>query len=197
MYIVGLTGGIACGKTTVAKQLANWGVPVIDTDQLSHALTAPQGEALLPIRETFGSSVFYEDGTLNRPALGGVVFENSAQRAKLNAIMHPLIEKNLLIQLQALREANTALVVLEVPLLFEVQWQKYMDCIVCVCAPQPVQLTRIMQRDGVTEAEALARIQSQMPLAEKKAKSDVVIDTTEDTIHQQLFDLYTSWMSMV
>ena len=119
MKIIGLTGGIACGKSTIASLLKSMGASIVDADAINAQLTAPGGEALPLIHEAFGDFVFYPDGTLNRPVLSSIVFGNEDALQRLNAATHPLIQKHMLEQIETCRKMGALVVVLDVPLLFE------------------------------------------------------------------------------
>lgn len=178
MRIIGLTGSIACGKSTVAAALKDMGAAIIDGDQLSRQVTAPGGCALPAIRQTFGNKVFHPDGTLDRRALGAVVFENDAAREKLNAIIHPLVFDMTRQQIHQAQQVGTEVCVLDVPLLFETGMDALCHRVWCVWLPQEEQLQRLMARDGFTREEALARLRSQLSADEKAARSQIVIDTS-------------------
>lgn len=171
-YVIGLTGGIACGKTNLTNALRAAGAQVVDADEISRALTAPGGAALPAVRAAFGDGVF--DGeTLNRRALGKEVFGNEEKRALLNGILHPLIFAEM--KRQMAEGAGPA--VLDVPLLFEVGLDAWCDEIWCAYATQETQIKRLKKRDGLTRKEALARIRSQMPAREKARRAAHVIRT--------------------
>lgn len=195
MKIIGLTGGIACGKTTVAKMFKELGASVIDADAISHELTAPGGEALPGIREAFGRLVFFPDGTLNREVLAALVFSNEAERETLNKVTHPLILKRLREDIETCRKMGALIVVLDVPLLFEVGAQELADITVCTTSPLEVQIERMRTRSGLGREQAMKRIESQMPLSEKEALSDVVLDTNKptDELQQDVLKLYNAW----
>ncbi len=172
-YVIGLTGGIACGKTHVAGALRGLGVPVLDADVISRALTAEGGEALPQIREKFGERVF--DGErLDRRALGEIVFADAQARAALEDIIHPLVIERMRRETQ---EGSARIVGWDVPLLYECGMDRLCDEVWCVHVPPREQLRRLMRRDGLTRAQAMARIDSQQPLAEKKQRADHLIDT--------------------
>lgn len=196
MKIIGLTGGIACGKTTVAGMLSKLGAVILDADAISRELTAPGGDALPTIREAFGSDVFLPDGTLNRAALAAQVFSDEDKLLTLNRITHPMILDRLAGGIAACRESGVPIVVLDVPLLFEVHADALADLTVCVTAPREVQIDRLYTRSGLSRKQAIRRIESQMPVAQKAALSDVVLDTHKplDELEQDVQKLYDTWM---
>jgi len=177
MRIIGLTGGIACGKSNVSAALSALGAVIVDGDLLSRELTAPGGRALPDIRAAFGDGVFHPDGTLNRRGLGAVIFGDDDKRAMLDNIMQPLLRALIAQRIDQARQQGAALCVLDMPLLYEAGLDALCDRVWCVYIPQETQLERLMARDGFTREEALARLRSQMPAAEKAAKAHVVIDT--------------------
>lgn len=173
---IGLTGSIACGKSTVSQYLKSLGYAVADADAISHALTTPGGLALPALRETFGDGIFDGD-VLNRRALGCMVFSSSEKRAQLNAILHPMIIGQLHAEL-LLRDAPDTLVFGDVPLLFECGMEHMFDRIWVVSVPESIQLERLIERDHLSKDEALARIRAQMPASEKRRRADAVIDSS-------------------
>lgn len=196
MLTIALTGGIACGKSTVAAMLAELGAPVIDADAISRALTAPGGAALPAIREAFGPEVFGESGALDRAALGRRVFADPAALQTLNALTHPLICREMERGRESCRKSGAPVVVLDVPLLFEAGMQDLADVVVCVRVSERTQLSRVQSRDGLSEAEALGRIRSQMPLAQKARLSDVVLDNERplSDVRAEVETLYAGWL---
>lgn len=173
-YVVGLTGGIASGKTSVANALRDMGMTVLDADAISRSVTAPGGEALAEIREDFGDSVF--DGEiLNRRALGDVVFRDEQKRKQLEEIIHPLVIGKMK---RLTQEANTDIVFWDVPLLYETGMDKDCGEVWCVHVPADEQVRRVMRRDRMTRSQALDRINSQMPVREKKARAQHLINTS-------------------
>ena len=197
MLTIALTGGIACGKSTVSGMLAQLGASIIDADQISRSLTAPNGDALPAIRRTFGDSVFNADGTLNRPALSAVVFSDKTAIEKLNAITHPLVKQQMDEQLALCRKNGAPVVVLDVPLLFEASMQHMGDLVACVVAPEEVQIARMASRNSYTREEALSRIRNQMPVSEKARRSDIVIDTDKPLpeLQKEIETLYQNWIA--
>ena len=196
MKIIALTGGIACGKTTLANMLRELGAPVIDADAISRSLTAPGGKALPALREAFGGEVFQDGQTLNRAALAERVFHDPEQLQKLNAITHPLIIERMQSEIERCRKSGAPVVVLDVPLLFETGLDRLADETVCVSAPLPVQLKRLMTRNGLTEEQAMRRIQSQLPLCEKEKLADRTISTDRplEELRALMGRLYRQWL---
>lgn len=178
MRIIGLTGGIACGKSNISQTLAELGAVIIDGDVLSRELTAENGAALTDIRAAFGDGVFHPDGTLNRRALGAVVFADDTARERLDAIMQPLLLTLILRDVEDARQSGTEVCVLDMPLLYEKDLHRLCDRVWCAYIPREIQLERLMTRDGFTQEEAEARLHSQLPAEEKAARADVVIDTS-------------------
>lgn len=172
-YIVGLTGGIACGKSHVSRELRALGVPVMDADAISHGLTAPGGAALPAIREAFGDDIF--DGeTLNRKALGALVFSDDEKRKQLEGILHPLILQTML---QETAASSAPIVAWDVPLLFETGLDQQCDEVWCVYITLGEQLKRVMRRDHLSQQAVQARIDSQMSMEEKKNRAAHRIST--------------------
>jgi len=178
MLVLGLTGGIACGKSTISLTLAELGAVIVDGDVLSRELTAEGGAALPEIRTAFGDGVFHPDGTLNRRALGSVVFADDAARNKLDAIMQPLLLTMILRAIEDARQSGAAACVLDMPLLYEKGLDRLCDRVWCAYIPREIQLERLMARDGFTIEEAENRLRSQLPAKEKAARADVIIDTS-------------------
>lgn len=172
---IGLTGSIACGKSAVSQYLRELGYFVADADAISRSLTAPGGQALPLLREAFGDGIFDGD-VLNRRRLGGIVFGDVDKRAQLNAILHPLILSTFQAELEA-HDAPDALVFGDVPLLYECNMAQMFDRIFVVSAPRETQIARLLARDGLSREDAERRIDAQMPLAQKCALADAVIDT--------------------
>jgi dephospho-CoA kinase len=187
LRIIGLTGGIASGKSVVARILERLGGVIIDADQLAREVVAPGEPAYLAIVAEFGEMVLNSDRTLNRRALGKIVFADPAARRRLERITHPAIAHLADKKLAALREAGTSVVIYMAPLLIEAGVTSRVDEIWVVYADQETQVVRLMQRDGISRAEALQRLAAQMPMAEKRTYGKVVIDsrgTPEETERQ-------------
>ena len=185
-FILGLTGGIASGKTNLTDALRAHGARVADADEISRALTAPGGEALPAIREAFGNAVFHGD-ELDRRALGQAVFSDEDARRKLEAILHPMV-------LDAMRAQSRGggITVWCVPLLFETGMDRFCDEVWCAYVPKAVQLERLMKRSALTRKEAAARIASQLPNAERRRRADRVISTagTREESAAEIIRLY-------
>ena len=179
MKIIGLTGGIACGKSTVSTELRAHGAAIIDADALAHELSQPHRPIYNAYVERFGREIVTADGTLDRAAIARRVFADPAVRAEVEAIAHPIIRRAAEERLRAARDENKRAAVLDVPLLFEAGWDALADETWVVALPREEQLARLLARDTSMDAgEARARIAAQMPLAEKCARADVVIDNS-------------------
>ncbi len=173
--IVGLTGGIAAGKSTVVAILKQY-FPIIDADQIARQIVMPGTIGLKEIVSEFGQQVLQDDGTLNRHLLGKIVFSNAQQLAKLNKITAPLIRQSIMHKIDNWRYQNVPLGVLDMPLLFEQHYQSICDQIVVVNIKRQIQIERLMKRNNFSRIEAIQRIDSQMPLSQKVKKADIVID---------------------
>ena len=186
--LVGLTGSIATGKSTVSRMFAHLGARVIDADLLSREVAMPGQAAYARIVEEFGPQIVQEDGSLDRKALGAIVFADPARRKRLEEITHPAIgarQQRILSVLD--EEAFEGVVLWDAALLFESGGVAKMDRVVVVFADPETEVRRLMERDGLREADARARIASQMPIAEKAKLADHVIDnsgTREETERQ-------------
>jgi len=185
---IGLTGGIASGKSTVSRMLRERGALIVDADQISREIVMPGSPVLQKIADEFGQEVLLESGELNRKKLGSIIFSDEEKRLKLNAIMHPPIRAEMLRRIgQYEAEYPDKLIVADIPLLYESNLQHMFSEVMVVYVPFPVQIARLMERDGLTESQALERIRSQMPLEDKRRLADVVIDNSgslEETAKQ-------------
>jgi dephospho-CoA kinase len=181
MIVVGLTGGIATGKSTVAQMFKRCGAVIIDADQLARDVVRPGKPAWREIVKVFGEGVLHSNGLINRHALGNIVFHDRRKLRRLEHIIHPRVarEQQRLARRIAKRSPH-AVVVYEVPLLFESGADKRVDKIVVVTADRETQITRLKQRNGLSRYEALRRIKNQMPLARKVHRADLVLDGTGD-----------------
>lgn len=193
--IIGLTGSIASGKSTVANMLSEMGFPIIDADLVARIVVEKGTATLETIKEVFGTQVIHEDGTLNREELGALIFSDPSKRKQLNDIMHPAIREEMLVQRQQLVQQGHPVIIMDIPLLFESRLQSFVDKILVVTVTEQKQLERLMTRNGFTHEEARLRIQSQLPLSVKEEGADAVIynnETIEET-KQQLQKILAIW----
>ena len=176
MILAGLTGGIATGKSTVARTFRQCGAVVIDADELARQVVQPGKPAWREIVQAFGTTILNEDRTLNRQALGAIVFGNRAKLRRLERIVHPRVAREQArLTREAARNDPQAVVIYDVPLLFEAGADQRVDKIIVVTADRETQIARLKKRNGLSRTEALRRINSQMPLAQKRARADFVI----------------------
>jgi len=171
-YVIGLTGGIACGKSHLSAALKEAGARVVDADEISRALTAPGGAALPLIRAAWGERVFAGEA-LDRRALSQVVFSDETELRRLNDMLHPLI----FAQMRRELEKTRGVAVMDVPLLYETGLDQWCDEVWCAYVPQAEQILRLRRRSDLTRKEALLRIRAQMPAREKARRADRVIRT--------------------
>ncbi len=180
MRVVGLTGGIASGKSTFAAALRARGVPVVDADALARAAVAPGSPALAEIVRAFGPGVLGPDGALDRKRMAALVFSDPDARRRLEAITHPAVRAAMAEETRRLAAAGHELAFYDTPLLYEVGLDRTLDSVVVVFAPPLVQRARLVARDGLSPADADARIAAQLPIAEKAARADFVVENTGD-----------------
>lgn len=187
MIVIGLTGGIASGKSTVSGELSRQGVPIFDADQNARDAVAKGSKGLAMVVEAFGDEYLTVEGELNRPKVSEIVFRDKQALKTLEGILHKIVWENAEGFLQAQREQGAKLAVLDVPLLIETGWHKQVDKVWLVAVSRQQQIERAMLRSGMTEAEVVARINSQMSLEEKRKYADVVLDNSgslEQTLAQ-------------
>ncbi|KRM19436.1 dephospho-CoA kinase [Ligilactobacillus hayakitensis DSM 18933 = JCM 14209] len=177
--VIGLTGGIAAGKSTLRKELEKIGFVALDADQISREIVKPRTEGLNAIRQIFGEGYLVE-GKLNRKKLGELVFSNSEQLAKLNSILHPLIKKELRRQIENLKRIGKTKILLEVPLLFETGIDALCDYTIDLEVERKTQIARLQQRNGYTYEHAVDRIEAQVSPKFRKSKADLVIENAEN-----------------
>lgn len=174
--IIGLTGGIASGKSTVSEMLQDAGYPVVDADIAAREVVKKGSLGAQQIKEAFGTEVFQADGELDRPKLGNIIFHDAEKRETLNAIVHPLVKQWMLAEQERHIANGATTIILDIPLLFESQLEDMVQQIIVVSVDENTQLSRLMERNKLTKTEAKARMASQMPLHEKARGADVVID---------------------
>lgn len=188
--IIGLTGGIASGKSTVSSMLTKLGAALVDADRIAREVVLPGEPALYAVVHEFGQAVLTEEGTLNRKKLGEIVFADESKRKKLERIVHPAIRAVMKRKMEELESENPhLLVVADIPLLYESGLQTMFEEVMLVYVPPDVQLLRLMNRDGLTKEQAEARIRAQMPIEQKRQLADWIIDnsgTVEQTYEQVL-----------
>ena len=196
---IGLTGGIASGKSTVARVLQRLGVGVVDADRLAREVVEPGSDGLRDIVAAFGSGVLAANGSLDREKLGAIVFSDEQARTKLQAITHPRIAKLSAERIAELLAGTAPYVVYDAPLLVEVGAHKGFAALIVVAAKEAIQISRLRARDGLSELECRRRIGAQLPLARKIEVADYVIEndgTVEDlerrtlTVHSQILERF-------
>ncbi|RXT04955.1 dephospho-CoA kinase [Ammoniphilus sp. CFH 90114] len=176
--IVGLTGGIACGKSTVARMFEQLGCVIIDADQVAREVVAPGEEGLEAVVRRFGPSVLNEDGTLDRKSLGDLVFKEEKARQDLNAILHPLIRKRMNQKKEKALKDHPPLIIMDIPLLYESKQEQTVEAVIVVYVSPDEQLRRLMERDHLTYDDAKRRINSQWSIEEKKQRADYLVDNS-------------------
>ena len=194
MLLVGLTGNIAAGKSTVAAMLADRGATVIDADELARKAVEPGSGALETIVSRWGAGVLAPDGALDRGALRGIVFNDPEQLEALNRIVHPEVERLRAAAVAAARERGDRIVICDIPLLFEKKMVDQFDMVVLVDAPRPLRLERVVSARGLSATEGMAMIAAQMPSELKRARADLVIHNagTREQLAQQVNSVWTS-----
>ena len=184
MLIAGLTGGMACGKSFVARAFTELGCFVVEADELGHEVLLPGGDAFEPVVAAFGRDILNPEGQIDRSALAAVVFANPVELARLNAIVHPAVRN---LALRRMKESKAPVVVYVAAILIESGAYKDVQKIIVVTCPREQQVERSLDRPGATQAGVLARLERQMPLEEKKKHADYLIDTSgtrEETLRQ-------------
>lgn len=185
--IIGLTGSIASGKSTVSKMLEDMGYPIIDADMVARQVVEPGSHTLKKIEVLFGPDVIQPDGTMNREKVGALIFSDPTKRQQLNDIIHPAIREEMLRQRNEYLEMGYQTIIMDIPLLFESRLQHFVDKILVVSVTAEIQLARLMERNGLSEKDAKDRISSQLPMSVKETGADAVIynnGTVEETARQ-------------
>ena len=198
MLNVGLTGGIATGKSTVVRMLVKKGARVIDHDALVHTLQEPGRPVWNRIVEAFGRDILDAGGRIDRKKLGALVFGNEGRRKALEGIVHPAVLEEAQRERDRIGKEDTRAIVLsDIPLLLEVGMQGLFDLILLIYAPPEVQIARVMKRNSMTRDEAAARLGAQMPIDEKLKRADVVIrnDGTMKELHQRVDEVWEELLS--
>ena len=194
MRVVGLTGGIASGKSTVSNLFKISGVPVIDADLVARQVVEKDSVGLKTLITHLGESILNEDGTLNRNELGRKMFSDDAIRTEVNDILQPLIRQEITSRMKEYKNQGEALIVLDIPLLFEMKYEDMCDEIIVIAVSLETQIVRMQVRNGYTQEEALQRIHAQMPLEDKVKKATIVwnnegdLKELETTVHQWLLE---------
>jgi len=193
--VIGLTGGIASGKSTVSTILKSMGLALIDADIIAREVVNVGAEAYHQIVETFGIEVLLPDQTIDRKKLGSIIFNDEEKRVLLNQIVHPAVRKKMIKEKERYLSNGEKTVILDIPLLFESKLTKLVDRTLLVYVNSEVQLERLMKRDNLSQEDALARISSQMPLHEKINLADAIIDNngTFEELEAQIHQLLTKW----
>ncbi|MEJ1086822.1 dephospho-CoA kinase [Microbacterium sp. Mu-80] len=193
MPLIALTGGIASGKSTIAARLGEHGAVIVDADRIVHEVQSPGSPVLDAISEAFGAEVIHEDGSLDRAALGALVFGDDAALARLNGIVHPAVRDESARRFAAaFADDSDAVVVYDVPLLVEARVDDPWDLIVVADAPADVRVRRLIELRGMAEDAARARIAAQVSDADRRAIADIVIDTS-GTLAETLRQVDEAW----
>ena len=182
MRVIGLTGGIASGKSAAAEHFASLGVPVIDADRIARELVEPGKPALATIRERFGNSILLENGELNRSALREIIFKDARARHDLEAILHPLIRQTIRQRIAALDDCYCIVVI---PLLAESGNREMLNRVLVIDCPESLQLERLQQRDDLDPEQAKRILAAQADREQRKAIADDIIDNSHDLAHLQ------------
>ncbi len=179
MHIIGLTGAIACGKSSIADELRNFGAKTLDIDKVTKELLEYGGSLYSSYVQRYGNIVLNENGGLNKKAVADIIFNNESERQWVNSVAHPVLLNRARDFLTECADNGEFLAVLEVPLLFEAGWDNLVDEVWAVRIPRKMQIKRLMARDGITRQDAETRINAQMSADEIAARADVVIDNTQ------------------
>ncbi len=193
--VIGLTGSIGTGKSTVSKMFKELNIAVIDADLIAKEVVEVNKPAYLEIVKEFGEKVLYENKELNRKALGNIVFNDEKSRKKLNSIVHPAIRQEMLKQKEALMKQKPKAIVMDIPLIYESGLENYVDKILVVYVTEETQLKRLMERDESTKEEALSRMNSQISIEEKAKRADAIINNngTVNESYAQLLNVLAKW----
>ncbi len=196
MKVIGLTGGIATGKSTVSRMLAEAGAHIIDADQLAREVVEPGLPAWEAIVEHFGRAILLADGRIDRQRLGDIIFHDPGQKAVLDNIVHPAVFEAMARRLACLEKTDPGgVAILDIPLLFETGMDRGLDEVILVYAPEAAQRERLMRRNELSAEAAGARIKAQMPIVEKRCRASIVIDNSGDLegTRVQVAQLWRNW----
>ncbi|WP_019415942.1 dephospho-CoA kinase [Paenisporosarcina sp. TG20] len=193
--IIGLTGSIASGKSTISAMLKEMGFPIIDADLVARSVVEPGTKTLQEIERVFGHEVINSDGTLNRESLGNLIFHNPKIRKQLNELIHPAIRTEMLRMRDEILQSGEKDMVMDIPLLFESKLQHFVDKILVVSVTEEIQLQRLMKRNSLSIEEAKSRIQTQLPISEKEKGADAIIYNNESIqkSKDQLMRILEEW----
>lgn len=193
MLTVGLTGGIAAGKSTVSGFLKAAGAVIIDADKIAYNVVKKGSPAWQGIVSHFSKKILLPDGGINREHLGNIIFNNPDEKEKLNSIVHPFVFQEMEKQIRLVREKSPGEVVIQdIPLLMESDMHKSFSCVIVVYIPESLQIKRLMERNNLSREDAVARIRSQMPIEEKKKLGDIIIDNSGalEKTRKQVIEVY-------
>lgn len=191
-FVLGITGGIATGKSSVVQHFIDLGFPVVDADIIAHHLLDKNTPAYKEVVKVFGSEILQENGEINRQALGALVFNHPDKLKQLDELMAPFLQETILAAIKQASQ-NQKLVIVDVPLMYEKGYDEWMDQVAVVyCTPEQ-QIKRLMQRNQLTEKEAKQRIDSQLPIEMKKLLAEVVFDNSNDLT--QTIQQVDTWLS--
>lgn len=193
--IIGLTGSIASGKSTVSDMFTRLDIPVVDADRISRDVVEPGEDAYEQIINQFGEDLLLESKEINREKLGAIIFADEEKRKQLNNIVHPAIRQEMVRQRDQYVTNNARCVVLDIPLLYENKLTNFVEKTIVVYVEETIQIKRLMERNNYTKEEALQRIRTQMPIKEKAALADAVIDNngTKSNSFNQLQNILKQW----
>ncbi|MFJ7637522.1 dephospho-CoA kinase [Peribacillus sp. NPDC097264] len=193
--IIGITGGIASGKSSVSQYLRELGFVIVDADVASRAVVEPGEEAYLQVVKAFGEDLLLSDGRIDRAKLGSIIFHDQEKRLLLNRIVHPAVRNWMRQETEKALAAGAETVFMDIPLLFESKLTFMVERTLLVYVDESVQLERLMNRNALTETDALARIHSQMPLKDKKELADAIVDNNGDIeeTKKQVVEILKKW----
>ncbi len=184
--VIGLTGGIASGKTTISNILKELGATIIDADEIARKVVEKSSPALKDIEENFGRDVLFKDGRLDRKKLGNIVFNDTGSLKKLNEIIHPYIVEKIIDEINHYKKTyNKRVIILDAALLIELNLMDLVEEVWLIVVPEEMQLGRLVERDNISADQAQKRIDAQVPLEDKKKYADLIIDNSKDLTYLQ------------